>query len=259
MPDATSTTMPSKFNGNFLRHAALDEPFPTISFGGQRGGVGGIGNPNLGGTKMDRFVNRFFFPEFVPVPFPRFGGQGKLRSPFHGKAKDSGQSQDLSFEKPRTVTADLASGVRGMLMTFIRRAIGPNPEDPDGPYIRKDGETNPANFIAHRQSMIRLSELTGTLVSAYLITEEEKYARQAVAHLRAWFVEPKTRMRPSLLYGQAIKGKHTGRSIGIIDTLHLVEGALRFLRLPVLAVADQKAVKAWFGDYLDWINPTNAD
>ena len=105
--------------------------------------------------------------------------------------------------------------------------------------------------------MIRLSELMGTLVSAYLITKEETYASKAVTHLRAWFVEPKTRMRPSLLYGQAIKGKHTGRSIGIIDTLHLVEvarGAKILCASPSFAVADQKAVKAWFGDYLDWIN-----
>ena len=97
----------------------------------------------------------------------------------------------------------------------------------------------------------------GTLVSAYLITKEETYASKAVTHLRAWFVEPKTRMRPSLLYGQAIKGKHTGRSIGIIDTLHLVEvarGAKILCVSPSFAVADQKAVKAWFGDYLDWIN-----
>ena len=32
-------------------------------------------------------------------------------------------------------------------------------------------------------------------------------------------------MNPHLLYAQAIKGRFTGRSIGIIDTLHLVEVA----------------------------------
>ena len=30
-------------------------------------------------------------------------------------------------------------------------------------------------------------------------------------------------MNPHLLYAQAIKGRVTGRGIGIIDTLHLVE------------------------------------
>ena len=32
-------------------------------------------------------------------------------------------------------------------------------------------------------------------------------------------------MNPSLLYGQAIQGRYKGRSIGIIDTLHLAEVA----------------------------------
>ena len=54
--------------------------------------------------------------------------------------------------------------------------------------------------------MIRLSDLIGTLVSAYLITAEEKYAGHASLHLKAWFVEEKTKMRPSLLYGLAIQG-----------------------------------------------------
>ena len=73
--------------------------------------------------------------------------------------------------------------------------------------------------------MVRLSELVGTLTSAYLITEDERYAAHAVTHLEAWFVQSSTKMNPSLLYGQAIQGRYKGRSIGIIDTLHLAEVA----------------------------------
>ena len=163
------------------------------------------------------------------------------------------------LEKPRTVTADLCERSQGDAHDFFSEGDywWPNPEDPDGPYIRRDGETNPANFIAHRKSMIRLSEMIGTLVSAFLITKEKKYAQKAMDHLRAWFVESKTRMRPSLLYGQAIKGRHSGRSIGIIDTLHLVEvarGAKILCASPSLRLVDQKAIKSWFGEYLDWMN-----
>ncbi len=162
-------------------------------------------------------------------------------------------------EMPRTVTADLCDRSEGDAHDFYSEGDywWPNPKDPDGPYIRRDGETNPANFIAHRKSMIRLSELIGTLVSAYLITGEEKFARHAARHLCAWFVEENTKMRPSLLYGQAIKGKHTGRSIGIIDTLHLVEvarGAKKLAASPSYRSSDQQAVQAWFSQYLNWIN-----
>ncbi|HAY76168.1 MAG TPA: alginate lyase, partial [Opitutae bacterium] len=58
-------------------------------------------------------------------------------------------------EKPRTVTADRCERSEGDAHDFYSEGDywWPNPEDPDGPYVRRDGETNPANFIAHRQSM----------------------------------------------------------------------------------------------------------
>jgi hypothetical protein len=162
-------------------------------------------------------------------------------------------------EAPRTVTADRCSRSEGGPHDYYSEGDywWPNPKKPDGPYIQRDGETNPDNFIAHRKSMIRLSDIIGTLASAYLITHDEKYAAQAVVHLNAWFVDKKTRMNPSLLYGQAIKGRHTGRSIGVIDTIHLVEvaqGAKRLRNSPSFTKDAQGGVTRWFKDYLTWIN-----
>ena len=73
--------------------------------------------------------------------------------------------------------------------------------------------------------MVRLSEIVGTMASAYILTGDEKYAQHAVKHIKAWFVDEDTKMNPNLLYGQAIKGRFTGRSTGVIDTIHLVEVA----------------------------------
>ena len=42
-------------------------------------------------------------------------------------------------------------------------------------------------------------------------------------HSKAWFVDSATKMNPHLLYAQAIKGRFTGRGIGIIDAIHLME------------------------------------
>ena len=162
-------------------------------------------------------------------------------------------------QAPRTVTADRCERSAGGLHDYYSEGDywWPNPKNPAGPYIRRDGETNPDLFVAHRKSLVRLSEIIGTLTSAYLITDEEKYAARAVTHLKAWFVARETRMNPSLLYGQAIKGLHTGRSIGIIDTVHLTEVALGVKRLcdsPSFTPKDQAIVKAWFSEYLKWIN-----
>ncbi len=132
-----------------------------------------------------------------------------------------------------------------------------NPNDPDGPYIRKDGHSNPNNFVAHRKAMRDLNQWISTLVAAYKITKDERYAVHALKHLDAFFLDEKTLMNPSLLYAQAIKGKVTGRGIGIIDTIHLIEvaKAIEVLALFDFVKGEQLVgLKKWFNDYADWLN-----
>lgn len=132
----------------------------------------------------------------------------------------------------------------------------PDPQNPEGPYIRRDGETNPDNFVAHRHAMIRMSRIVAELTSAYLISGNDDYARHALRHLYAWFVDPATRMRPHLLYAQAIKGRVTGRGIGIIDTIQLIEVAQSIIKLQEAEGIDDAAlvpVVDWFAGYLEWL------
>ena len=133
----------------------------------------------------------------------------------------------------------------------------PDPDNPDGPYIRRDGKTNPDNFVAHRQAMRRLNEWVSTLVAAYKLTGEQRYADHALAHLTAFFLTPATRMNPSLLYAQAIKGKVSGRGIGIIDTIHLIEVARAIEELAASGYLGGQALtglKDWFDAYATWMN-----
>jgi len=132
----------------------------------------------------------------------------------------------------------------------------PDPEHPDGPYIQRDGMTNPENFVAHRQAMVRFSRIVGSLASAYRVTGDEKYVRHAFAHLRAWFETQETRMNPSLEYAQAIKGRATGRGIGIIDTIHLMEVAQGAAVIEKASSADARtlmATREWFRQYVKWL------
>ena len=161
-------------------------------------------------------------------------------------------------EVPVTVTAHRAERSAGGPHDFYSEGDywWPDPDNPDGPYVRRDGISNPDNFVAHRQAMVRLSEIVATLTSAWIITQEEAYASHARDHLMAWFVDAPTRMTPNLLYGQAIKGRVTGRSIGIIDTAHLVEVARSaeiLGRRGALPAEDFERIKGWFAAYLDWL------
>jgi hypothetical protein len=161
-------------------------------------------------------------------------------------------------EQPVTITATRAPRGDGGQHDFYSEGDywWPDPSDSAKPYIRRDGETNPANFDAHRAAMRRLSVIVPALVAAYEITGDKRYARHAVAHLRAWFLNASTRMNPSMLYAQAIKGVAPGRGIGIIDTIHLVEvvqAALELERLGVLTRDDLVGTKNWFKQYVEWM------
>jgi hypothetical protein len=130
-------------------------------------------------------------------------------------------------QAPITVTSAICPRSAGTKNDFYSEGDywWPDSTNLSGPYIQRDGMTNPENFVAHRLAMIRFSRIVGALASAYKITSDQKYIKQAMRHIHAWFVDPNTRMNPSLLYAQAIKGRATGRGIGIIDTIHLMEVA----------------------------------
>lgn len=159
---------------------------------------------------------------------------------------------------PVTVTAEVCERSAGGPNDFYSEGDywWPDPENPDGPYMQRDGETNPENFVAHRLAMIRFSQIVGMQTSAWLLTGDQKYAETVGRHLEAWFVNPETRMNPGLNYAQAIKGRVTGRGIGIIDAIHLIEVARSVEILEqnkALPESQVAAVKNWFSDFVTWL------
>ncbi len=160
--------------------------------------------------------------------------------------------------EPVTITSFVCERSAGGIHDFYSEGDywWPNPENPDGPYIRRDGMTNPENFIAHRKAMRNMSIQVAALTAAWKITGNEVYARHAIRHLRAWFINEATTMNPNLMYAQAIKGRVTGRGIGIIDTIHLVEVARAISVLEkgsMISAEDQVGLKNWFSEYLHWM------
>jgi hypothetical protein len=159
---------------------------------------------------------------------------------------------------PVTVTSFPAPRSAGGLHDFFSEGDywWPDPRNPNGPYIQRDGMTNPDNFVSHRKAMIRFSIQVGTLASAYVLTKDEVYAAHAVRHMRAWFTDEATRMNPHLKFAQAIKGRATGRGTGIIDTVHLIEVARSALVISgskSMRAEDLAGIRVWFAEYLKWM------
>jgi hypothetical protein len=162
-------------------------------------------------------------------------------------------------EEPLTVTVAHSERSAGGVHDYFSEGDywWPDPKNPGGPYIRRDGFSNPANFDKHREVLIRLSVMAPTLAAAWLLTKDKQYSVHFVKHLRAWFVDPATKMNPNLQYAQAITGVTPGRGIGVIDTLQLVEvvRAARLLEVEKgISAADADAVRAWFAEYVTWMS-----
>lgn len=186
------------------------------------------------------------------------------RIDYRGKASDllyaivMQQSTWALKELPITVTASISPRSAGGNHDFFSEGDywWPNPIHPDSPYVQKDGLTNPDNFVDHRRAMVRFSRIMGALASAYILKPNPQWAHHALKHARAWFVDTQTFMNPHLIYAQAIKGRFTGRGIGIIDTIHLMEvvrALMVFENEHVLSTKDLEPIRKWFRIYLEWL------
>lgn len=161
-------------------------------------------------------------------------------------------------EYPITITSYVCSRSSGGKNDFYSEGDywWPDPENPEGPYIRKDGFTNPENFTAHREVLMKMGEMVGTLTSAYLITKDRTYSDAALEHCKAWFLNESTRMNPHFLYAQAIKGRHTGRGIGIIDGIHIMDAVQSLWVLENEGLISENLMtgfRAWFSELLEWL------
>src|SRR5688500_19831252 len=85
-------------------------------------------------------------------------------------------------EEPITVTAASSPRSSGGKHDFFSEGDYwcPDPANPDGPYVQKDGMTNPDNLIAPRHAMVRMTRHVAALTAAHRITGDANYAEHPV-------------------------------------------------------------------------------
>jgi hypothetical protein len=161
-------------------------------------------------------------------------------------------------EGPWTVTSDRPANSSVDPHDYYSEASywWPNPDNPRGPYVHKDGQAYPGRFTANRTSLNQMAEAVFTCGSAAFFLNDSHFARNAVRIIHVWFVDPKTRMNPNLDHAQAIPGINTGQSSGILDGRALIRAiqGIEFLsQSENWNAKDQAAVHKWFEDYLRWL------
>jgi len=161
---------------------------------------------------------------------------------------------------PFSVTTKAVAPPSGDKHDYMSQApyFWPDPKKPGGlPYVRRDGERNPEiNKITDHREMDGMVEAVSALALAYYLKGEEAYAAKAAVLLRAWFLDPSTRMNPNLEYAQYVPGVNTGRGIGLIETRGLtrVADAVGLLAgSKAWTKADQRGVEDWYDRFLRWM------
>lgn len=158
---------------------------------------------------------------------------------------------------PWTVTADRSPEPTAGPHDFYSQAPywWPDPADPAAPYVRRDGERNPGRFMAHWNGLVDLSKTTLYLCAAGRMLGEPGLLDRAAELLRVWFIDPKTRMNPHLQFGEAIIGRCTGRSAGIIAARQIdrIVHSLGYLEGHRSWRPHEDAMKRWLADMLAWL------
>jgi hypothetical protein len=140
----------------------------------------------------------------------------------------------------------------------LARYWWPNPSDPKGAYVRRDGDTNPdiESSRFDRSALSRMAREADTLALAFYYSGERKYAEGAARVIRAWFLDPATAMNPNMDFAQAVPGVSNGRPEGVLDGasfITVIDAAGLIAPSGALTPAESAALESWFGRYVDWM------
>ena len=140
----------------------------------------------------------------------------------------------------------------------LARYWWPNPANPKGAYVRRDGDTNPdiESNRFDRSALSRMARDADTLALAFYYSGERKYAEGAARVIRTWFLDPATRMNPNMNFAQAVPGVSNGRPEGVLDGasfIGVIDAAGLVAPSGALTTAETAGLEGWFSRYLDWM------
>lgn len=132
----------------------------------------------------------------------------------------------------------------------------PNPDNPDGPYIWRDGEINPDRYTSDISRIESMVKRVTSLVPAWYFTGDERYAKSAAQQLRAWFLDPATKMNPNVDFGQKRRGHNYNSPSGVLEAWRMrwvIDCAILLESFPGWTEKDANALRNWFSQFATWM------
>ena len=169
------------------------------------------------------------------------------------------RAEDIIAKEPVAVT-DKSTTLSGDKHNYESLSIywWPDPKNPNGPYIARDGQKNPEY---NKYDLQRLTTLRANLVvpaQAFFITRDDRYFDYFCRQIDVWFIDRDTRMTPNFEYSQFIPGRNNGHGNpqgmaevnnfnNILESIRLVNSAKSIGR------GRMKALQTWFSDFAHWM------
>jgi len=140
----------------------------------------------------------------------------------------------------------------------------PNPDNLDGPYIWRDGEVNPDRYTSDISRIEAMVARVTSMVPAWYFTGDKRYAESAAEQLRAWFLNPKTKMNPNVKFGQKRRGHNYNSPSGVLEAWRMrwvIDCAILLESFPGWTEKDAKALRTWFNQFATWMveSPTGIE
>ena len=143
---------------------------------------------------------------------------------------------------------------------YLSRApyFWPNPNTTDGlPYVKRDGQVYDENRTGTDfDARTAMDHQVLVLAQAYYFLDDERYAVRAAEQVRAWFLDPSTRMNPHLEYSQGVPGIMDGSEWGTIDNWRwpVLLDAIRLLDdSDAWTSEDREELSTWMQAYSHWL------
>lgn len=132
----------------------------------------------------------------------------------------------------------------------------PNPNDPDGPWISKDGQVNPDSKSAayDYDRLVIFSGMCQKYSQAYYFTRDEKYYDALCNQLNLWFINSDTYMYPNMNYCQYCPGYNPIQGGTMIDANAFITPIDSFLLVDsIKPIPFKQNLINWFNQFITWI------
>lgn len=138
----------------------------------------------------------------------------------------------------------------------------PDPQNPNGPYICKDGYFNPEYKEYDYERLLVLTENLRDVGKAFFLTGAGQYYDYFCRQLDVWFINKDTRMYPDFEYSQFIPGRNgnQGNPGGMTDAYNFItimEGIRLVDSVKSIGRKRRKAMNAWFGSFASWMQTSD--